>query len=157
MTPKSWLRHAKAVSTLESLSAGKFERILADPAKPPPAGVKRILLCSGKIYYDLEKEREEKARRDIAMLRLEQLYPLRKEELETMLAAYPAGTPVRWVQEEPENMGPWRYLFAQFGEQLFGKYPFAGIQRESSASPATGSASRHKGEQAELIKRAFAL
>ncbi|HTL17101.1 MAG TPA: 2-oxoglutarate dehydrogenase E1 component, partial [Patescibacteria group bacterium] len=156
MTPKSLLRYARSFSSLEACSAGQFERILPDPAQPPPAMIKRILLCSGKIYYDLEKEREETGRKDVVILRLEQLYPLRRDQLQQSLSTYAAGTPIVWVQEEPENMGAWRYLFAQFGTQFFGR-PLSGVYRENSASPATGSATRHKREQAELIKRAFTL
>jgi 2-oxoglutarate dehydrogenase E1 component len=153
MTPKSLLRHPKAVSTLDACSKGSFERILRDPGAA--VDVKRILLCSGKIYYDLEKEREENGRKDVAIIRLEQLYPLRREELQNVMASYPTESQVLWVQEEPENMGAWRYLFAQFGPQLFGRR-FSGIYREASASPATGSANTHKREQVELIKSAFA-
>ena len=114
-----------------------------------------MLLCSGKVYYDLEKQQEESKRGDVAIIRLEQLYPLRAAELESVVAQYKEGTPVMWVQEEPENMGPWRYLFSRFGPKLFGKYPFSGIYREASASPASGSASRHKREQLELVKQAL--
>ncbi len=155
MTPKSLLRHPKAVSTLDECAAGRFQRILSDPASPKASAVKRVLLCSGKIYYDLEKQRDEAGRSDVAILRLEQLYPLRPSELQSILGPYAKGTPVIWVQEEPENMGAWRYLFAQFGPQLFGQHPFSGIYREPSASPATGSASRHKREQLELVKQAL--
>jgi 2-oxoglutarate dehydrogenase E1 component len=118
--------------------------------------VSRVLLCSGKIYYELEAHREEAKRHDVAIVRLEQLYPLRRELLETALAAYPEGTPVYWVQEEPMNMGAWFYLRVHFGENLFGRFPFAGISRASSASPATGSHRRHKQEQQEIIAKAFA-
>ena len=154
MTPKSLLRFVKAVSTLEECAVGSFQRILPDPARPDPAQVKRILLCSGKIYYDLEKYREENARRDVAIIRIEQLYPLRRVELETALARYAEGTPVVWVQEEPQNMGAWHFLLVQVGREL--RNPFSGVYRERSASPATGSANRHKREQTELVKQAFA-
>jgi 2-oxoglutarate dehydrogenase E1 component len=112
-------------------------------------------MCSGKIYYDLAEHREETKREDVAIVRLEQLYPLRRELLERALAGYPEGTPAFWVQEEPANMGAWNFMKIQFGEKLFGRFPFDGIAREISATPATGSAKRHKQEQTEIIQRAF--
>lgn len=154
MTPKSLLRHPKVVSSLDELAEGRFQRILADPATDPK-GVKRLLLCSGKIYYDLEAEREELGRDDVAILRLEQLYPLHDESLHAALAPYADGTPVFWVQEEPENMGAWRFLKVQWGEKLLDRLPLFGITRPASASPATGSGSSHRLEQAELLKAAF--
>ena len=155
MTPKSLLRHPKVVSSLADCANGQFQRIIPDTL--PPAGVKRVLLCSGKVYYDLEKHREETSRNDVAIIRVEQLYPLRRNELESIMSRYAQGTPVVWVQEEPENMGAWRYMYTQFGgPRLLGVYPFSGIYREASASPAAGSTNRHKREQAELVKQAFA-
>ena len=155
MTPKSLLRHPKVVSSLEECAAGFFQRILPDRKAVEVSVIKRLLLCSGKVYYDLEKHRDETKRGDVAILRLEQIYPLNQAELESIVSQYAKGTPVFWVQEEPENMGAWRYLFTRFGPKLFGKYPFSGIYREASASPATGSASRHKREQMELVKQAL--
>jgi 2-oxoglutarate dehydrogenase E1 component len=154
MTPKSLLRHPLAVSTLEDFTTGSFQRILADTAVPAGA-VKRILLCSGKVYYDLLEHREETKRQDVAIIRVEQLYPLRHETLQRALAAYPEGTPACWVQEEPANMGAWNFIKIHFGEKLFNRFPFDGITRPISATPATGSAKRHKQEQSEIIQRAF--
>jgi 2-oxoglutarate dehydrogenase E1 component len=88
-------------------------------------------------------------------VRVEQLYPLPAESLRAALGAYRDGTPVFWVQEEPENMGAWHFLRGQLGEKILGKFPFSGIYRPASASPATGSANAHKTEQAELIEQAF--
>ena len=154
MTPKSLLRHAKAFSPLDELSQGTFQRVLADTTVPA-AAVKRILLCSGKVYYDLVEHRDETKREDIAIVRVEQLYPLRAEFLERALAGYQDGTPAFWVQEEPANMGAWNFMKIQLGEKLFNRFPFDGISRAISATPATGSAKRHKQEQAEIIQRAF--
>jgi 2-oxoglutarate dehydrogenase E1 component len=114
-----------------------------------------VLLCSGKIYYELAKEREERKRPDVAIVRMEQLYPLPMEDLKAALAPYRSGTPVYWVQEEPENMGAWRFLLARLGGELFDTWPFSGIYRRSSPSPATGSASAHRMEQKELLMQAF--
>lgn len=156
MTPKSLLRHPKAVSSLDDLSAGRFYPVLADNSVSP-RGVKRVLMCTGKIYYELLEAREEPARRDVAIVRLEQIYPMKHAELETVLAPYRTGTEVVWVQEEPENMGAWRFLKHQFGTHLLGKHPFRVISRPAAASPATGSKGAHEIEQERLILEAMTL
>jgi 2-oxoglutarate dehydrogenase E1 component len=152
-TPKSLLRHPKVISPLDDFSRGHFQRVLPDAAEP--RGAKRILLCTGKIYYELLAWREEHQRNDVAIIRLEQLYPLRADLLEATLKSYDDGTPVLWVQEEPFNMGAWRYLHEKFGKHLFSRLPFAPISRHESASPATGSSGAHKLEQRQLLERAF--
>jgi 2-oxoglutarate dehydrogenase E1 component len=98
---------------------------------------KRILLCTGKIFYELEKFREQNQRDDVAIIRAEQLYPLRAEHLEPALADYRDGIPAFWVQEEPENMGAWRHMLVTFGNTLLDRFPFRGISRPPSATPAT--------------------
>jgi 2-oxoglutarate dehydrogenase E1 component len=113
-------------------------------------------MCSGKIYFDLDRERERAGRKDIAILRLEQFYPLGDETLDAALRSYRDGTSLYWVQEEPENMGAWRFLKIRFGEAVLARLPFKGISRPASASPATGSHSSHKKEQEQLIAAAFA-
>ena len=154
MTPKSLLRHPRVVSSLNEFTTGRFERVLADGGVDSNA-VKRVLLCSGKICYELAQAREDKKRDDVAIVRVEQLYPLAAEYLQAALKDYADGTPVFWVQEEPENMGAWRYLRVRFGEKLFGRLPFAAISRPASASPATGSTSCHKLEQQRIVDAAF--
>ncbi|MGH7828735.1 MAG: 2-oxoglutarate dehydrogenase E1 component, partial [Candidatus Binatia bacterium] len=99
--------------------------------------------------------REKLQRKDIAIVRIEQLHPLPLENLRSVLAGYPDGTPVIWAQEEPENMGYWHYLRVRLGERLFDRLPFSVISRPESASPATGSATRHKREQERLLAAAF--
>jgi 2-oxoglutarate dehydrogenase E1 component len=155
MTPKSLLRHLEAVSTLEECAQGTFRRILPDTFNRPADGIKRIILCTGKIYYELDQYREKTKHEDVAVLRLEQLYPFPQEELYSTLGAYAEGTPVFWVQEEPMNMGAWRHMRIWLGQKICGRFPFSGIYRPASASPATGSASSHKQEQEQLIKAAF--
>ncbi len=155
MTPKSLLRHKRATSPLADLAWGGFRRILPDGGAAPPEGARRVLLCSGKIAYELEEERERRGAGDVAILRLEQLYPLADEALRSALAPYGDGTPVVWVQEEPENMGAWSSLSLRFGNRLFGRLPFRGVSRPPSASPATGSAGAHRLEQDEILERAF--
>ncbi|HEY3915106.1 MAG TPA: 2-oxoglutarate dehydrogenase E1 component [Verrucomicrobiae bacterium] len=154
MTPKSLLREARAVSTLQECAQGKFQPIIPDSLGDAQK-IRRILMCSGKIYYELAQQRESLNRQDVAILRLEQLYPLDEHVLQSALAPYVAGTPVWWVQEEPENMGAWRYLRVRFGETMCGHFPFGGIRRPPSPSPATGSARIHKKDQKYLIAQAF--
>ncbi len=156
MTPKSLLRHPKSVSTLDELANGYFQRIIPDELPEALAAkVKRVLLCSGKIYFELAAQREKSKRDDVAILRVEQLYPLPDEVLQSALAKYADNTPVFWVQEEPQNMGAWYDFRVRFGDRLFGRWPFDGVSRPASASPASGSANAHKREQAALIAKAF--
>jgi 2-oxoglutarate dehydrogenase E1 component len=156
MTPKSLLRHPRVVSPLGDLERGAFRRILPDPAVPPDRA-RRVLLCSGKVYYDLVAGREKAGREDVAVVRLEQLYPLRDEHLAGALAPYPASAPVAWVQEEPANMGAWRHLLSRFPRGLPGGRPLALVARAASASPATGFAGRHRQEQERLVAEALAV
>jgi 2-oxoglutarate dehydrogenase E1 component len=153
MTPKSLLRDPKVVSTLDECATGTFQNIFPDPLATPPDRIRRILLCTGKIYFELDEHRASAHRDDVAIVRLEQLYPLTRETLTAALSRYPQGTPVHWVQEEPANMGALNYLKIQFGDTVLS--PFQGIARAASATPASGSHKRHKQEQAEIIKRAF--
>jgi 2-oxoglutarate dehydrogenase E1 component len=155
-SPKSLLRHPLATSSIEDLATGRLDRVLPDPEEVVGPTVQRVLLCTGKIYYELLKHRQDLGRKDVAIIRIEQLYPFPKKALASALEAYSAGTRVLWVQEEPENMGAWPFLRLRFGERLFGRHPLVGVSREESASPATGSASSHRLEQQELIDRAFA-
>jgi 2-oxoglutarate dehydrogenase E1 component len=154
MTPKSLLRHPGCVSSLDDLVHGSFERVLGD-ATVAPRDVRRILLCSGKVAYELEKRRQELGRRDVAIVRIEQFYPLPRRALEEALAEYAPGTPAVWVQEEPENMGAWRFFRIHFGDKLLDRFPFSGVCRQSAASPATGSKKSHDLEQNELLAAAF--
>jgi 2-oxoglutarate dehydrogenase E1 component len=156
-TPKSLLRLPEATSSLDDLADGRFERVLADDlSAEAKAKVTRVLLCTGKIYYELAKHRKELGRDDVAIVRVEQLYPLPKKALAAALEGYPSGIPVVWTQDEPENMGAWTYIRMRFGRRLVGKFPLSVIAREPSASPATGSGSSHNIEQQELIDKAFA-
>lgn len=155
MTPKWLLRLPNAMSPLVEFTRGSFRRILPDVGDRPAAEVSKVLLCSGKVYYDLLMRRDELKRQDVAIVRVEQLYPLPELELQTVLSSYAPETPVTWVQEEPENMGAWRFLKVQWGERLFGTHSFDGISRRASASPATGSHESHALEQDEILTRAI--
>jgi 2-oxoglutarate dehydrogenase E1 component len=149
MTPKSLLRHKHAVSTLEDLADGGFQRIIPDQSVTARK-VKRVLLCSGKVYYDLLAAREVKKRDDVALVRIEQLYPLDPAELTRSLEIYPESAKLVWVQEEPFNMGAWYYLRARYSLRRI-----ACVSRPESASPATGSAAAHRLEQQLLLDQAF--
>src|SRR5690606_11466443 len=153
-TPKSLLRHPSATSPLEELESGQFRRVLPD-TRVNPREIKKIFLCSGKIYYELEKIRQERQREDIAIVRVEQLYPLTQDHLRSALEGYPEGTPLYWVQDEPENMGAWRYFKSLFGDSVLGRFPLDSVSRRESASPATGSPAAHKIEHQRLMDDAF--
>jgi 2-oxoglutarate dehydrogenase E1 component len=153
-TPKSLLRHPRTVSSLEDCADGRYARVLPDE-EVAAGDVDRVLLCSGKVYYDLYAARQERERGDVAIVRLEQFYPFPESQLATLLEPYGPDRPVYWIQEEPENMGAWAFLRFHFGDRLLGRHPLTGIYRPASASPATGSHSAHRIEQEELMRKAF--
>ncbi len=155
MSPKSLLRHPLATSSLGDFTDAGFQHIIRDQSGQDPAKTRRILLCTGKIYYDLCAARDERHADDVAIIRIEQLYPLRRDQLLESLGGYPEGTPIFWVQEEPKNMGAWPYINRELPGLLLGLFPWACVSRPLSASPATGSEKRHKLEQAKLIEDAF--
>ncbi len=154
LTPKSLLRHPRVVSPLSELATGTFRRIIPDAIRRDGSPA-RVLLASGKMAVELEEERQARGRPDVAVLRVEQLYPLPDDAVREALAPYPAGTPAIWVQEEPVNMGAWPHLRARHGETLLGSWPLSVIARAESASPATGSAAAHRLEQRQIHDRAF--
>jgi 2-oxoglutarate dehydrogenase E1 component len=156
LTPKSLLRHPQVVSPLSELTSGRLRRILPD-ARQNPAETSGVLLSSGKMYYDLVDAREKQKRQDVAILCVDQYYPLRNQAIAQALKPYPAETPVIWVQEEPENMGAWGYWKHRYGFRMFDKYPLSFVARTPSASPATGSNAAHYREHDDLITRAFRI
>ncbi|MDZ4686463.1 MAG: 2-oxoglutarate dehydrogenase E1 component, partial [Planctomycetaceae bacterium] len=151
MTPKSLLRAAHVASPMTDLATGTFRRVLPDALARSDSEVKQVILCMGKIYYELAARRDKLGRNDVAILRLEQIYPIPQTELLEQLSRYAPEASVTWVQEEPENMGAWRYLRALWCDRVFGRNPFAGISRPASASPATGSQHSHELEQQEIL------
>jgi 2-oxoglutarate dehydrogenase E1 component/2-oxoglutarate decarboxylase len=157
-TPKSLLRAKAAVSQVADFTEAGFQPVLPDPGpggRPLEAdGVRRILLCSGKVYYDLAAQREAKKSTDTAIIRVEQLYPLPAEQIRAAIEQYPNGTDVVWVQEEPANMGAWQFMAVNLPEHLVGR-TFRRVSRRASASPAVGSAKVHDAEQRELIASAL--
>jgi 2-oxoglutarate dehydrogenase E1 component len=156
MSPKSLLRHPAVVSSVAELTEGHFQHIIPDATVDPPA-VERVLLCTGKVYYDLLAARELHAKNDVAIIRVEQLYPLHTEEILENLASYPEGIRVTWVQEEARNMGAWTYMNRVLPSLLLTSFKWSGVSRPLSASPATGSLSRHNLEHAKLLEEALGL
>jgi len=156
-TPKRMLRHHRAVSTLNDLMTGSFHEILDDAAAPNAAKVTRILMCSGQVYYDLLAAREERKIEHVAIVRLEQMYPFPASGARVILSRYPQATEVVWVQEEPRNMGAWRFVQEQMQAILDDtRRVIRYVGRPASASTSTGSLKRHQQEQAELLEAAFA-
>jgi 2-oxoglutarate dehydrogenase E1 component len=155
MSPKSLLRSDEAACTIDELATGSFQRIIPD-REIAPKKAKRVIACSGKLYYDLAKKRAELGRDDVAIVRFEQLYPLRAEEIRDTFAGYADGTDLVWAQEEPWNSGAWFFINARLPAILEQRLPLRCVSRVESASPATGSEAAHKLEQAQLIEEAFA-
>jgi 2-oxoglutarate dehydrogenase E1 component len=154
LTPKGLLRHRAFVSDLSEFGVGGFRRVITRGRLGH--GVSRVLMATGKMGFELERHPKDQAEQEqMPLVYLEQLYPLPRKELEAALDGLEDGTSVIWVQEEPENMGAWRYLRAELGERLLGRLPFSCVCRRSSASPATGSLAAHKVEQQQLLKKAL--
>ena len=157
-TPKSLLRHKDATSQLSDLATSNFQPVIADPVADSKA-IRKILLCSGKVYYDLPEVQANRKLDELTIIRIEESYPLPIAALEDALADFPEGTPVCWVQEEPENMGAWRFIWSHLASRengrLLGRFPLSVVCRPASASPATGSATSHKFEQRTVLHAAF--
>lgn len=147
-TPKSLLRTRASFGTTAQLESGRFEPLIVDEVE----GARRLILCAGKVYHDLDARRRELGLDDVAIVRLAQLYPIPTEELEDVARRHPEADPV-WCQEEPENMGAHRFLWSHLRD-IFGREPlYAG--RRAAGSPATGSAKVHRQQQSELVDRAL--
>ncbi len=156
MTPKSLLRHPKVISSVEDLTSGVFHPMLVE-AVDDPSSIRKILVCSGKIYYDLLAARDARHSTDTAIVRMEQLYPFPEAEFADMLAGYPAAGELVWVQEEPRNMGAWAFMRGWIQPTIQAQHRQIGYAgRPESASPAPGSHKRHEQEHAEIIAQAFA-
>ena len=153
-TPKSLLRHPKCQSPLEDFLGGSRFREVLDDTKVEPEKVRKVLFCSGKIYYELESFREEKGQDHVAIVRLEQLHPLPVKQLETVIEQYSNCQTWCWVQEEPENMGAWCFMNRKF---KFTPKPLQLVSRKESSSPAGGFAKIHQQNQQALIERAFSI
>jgi 2-oxoglutarate dehydrogenase E1 component len=154
MSPKSLLRHKMAVSDLPAFTDATFQPVLPEPAALDPAAVHRVLLCSGKVYYDLLMGRDQRNVSDVAIIRVEQLYPYPSAEITAALAPFTAAIEVCWVQEEPWNQGAWHFIGPRL-EPLIGERPLRYIGRDEAASPASGSYKIHQAEQADIVDRAL--
>jgi len=155
-TPKSLLRHAKAVSTVAELTSGGFREVLPDSGSIDPEQVTRVVFCSGKIYYDLLAAREARQANHVVLVRIEQLYPFAESDANDALLRYPPTAEVVWAQEEPRNMGPWRFMQEQIQPLLAPtSRVLRYVGRPESASPATGSGRRHQEEQAAITDEAM--
>jgi 2-oxoglutarate dehydrogenase E1 component/2-oxoglutarate decarboxylase len=158
-TPKSLLRAKAAVSPVSDFTDEGFRQVLPDPGlggRPLDGGaVRRVLLCSGKVAYDLMAQRETAGRADTAIVRVEQLYPLPAQQIRETLDRYPNADDLVWVQEEPANMGAWQFMAVNLPEALGGR-SLRRVSRRASASPAVGSAKVHEAEQRELVAQALA-
>jgi 2-oxoglutarate dehydrogenase E1 component len=155
MTPKSLLRHKECTSSLDELACGCYQRALPEIDPIDPEKVKHIILCSGKVYYELLARRRDMKRNDIAIVRVEQLYPFPGPELNLLLGRYKATNDLVWVQEEPKNQGAWDFVKPRIPAMLDKDWDLYYVGRESSSAPAVGSAKLHAVQQRELVKRAI--
>lgn len=149
MSPKSLLRNPEVISPLKDFTTGRFKEIL-DDRNVDPKKVKRLLLCSGKIYFDLLHEQKKSKREDVAIIRIEQLFPFPESQMIEIREKYNKDVKVLWVQEEPENMGAWTYILRKYRHKVD-----EGVFRHPSASPATGYSKVHVKEQQEIVNKAF--
>ncbi|MEM7229450.1 MAG: 2-oxoglutarate dehydrogenase E1 component, partial [Planctomycetota bacterium] len=152
MSPKSLLRHPKAVSTVDELVNGRFQHVVDDPGVQKPADVRRLLLCSGKVYYDLMAQRDAENASHVAIVRLEQLYPYPAEPMKAMLARYSNVEDVLWVQEEPQNMGAYRYIEPRLRDVHGLDVTYVG--RDANSTPAVASTKMHNREQETIVTHA---
>jgi 2-oxoglutarate dehydrogenase E1 component len=153
-TPKYLLRSKDSRSPVSAFTEGSFEEVLDDPNVTDPASIRRVVLCSGKVAFDLMK-RQVSTQAPVAVVRLEQLYPFPASRIIGLLDRYENADSVFWVQEEPENMGPWPFVHTRLHNLLPGRAKLGHSSRSESGSPATGSAAVHQQEQEELVERAF--
>ncbi|HRZ76101.1 MAG TPA: hypothetical protein P5248_01955, partial [Bacteroidales bacterium] len=148
-TPKSLLRHPACVSDLREFTSGGFREVI-DDASVDPEGVRKLVFCTGKVYYDLLEERERRQAWDTALIRLEQIHPMPTLQLERVIARYPKAYKYLWTQEEPANMGAWSFVARKFNE-----VSLMLVARPESGSPATGSPTLHKERQAKIMEKTF--
>jgi 2-oxoglutarate dehydrogenase E1 component len=151
LTPKSLLRHKAAVSPVDEFTSGHFQEVL-DDTRADPQRVRRVVLCSGKLYYELVEQRSQEEAGDVAVVRVEQFYPFPEELLRRVIARYRKAKEWVWAQEESQNMGGWTFMEPRL--RALGPAP-AYVGRDASASPATGSRAIHLREQKELVEAAI--
>jgi len=155
MTPKSLLRHPLSVSRLEELGTGGFNPVIDEIDDVKPSAVTRIVLCSGKVYFDLLKSRRDVKAESVAIVRLEQLYPFPSEEYEAILRKYSNAREIVWCQEEPQNQGSWYQIRHRLQSKLGPKHELLYAGRAGAAAPATGISALHEQQQKNLVTAAL--
>ncbi len=155
MTPKSLLRHPLSVSRLEELSGNAFQTVIDEIDDVRPSEVKRIVFCSGKVYFDLLKSRRESKAETVAIVRIEQLYPFPSEEYEAILRKYSSAREIVWCQEEPQNQGSWYQIRHRLQSKLDENHELLYAGRAGAAAPATGIAALHEQQQKNLVAAAL--
>jgi 2-oxoglutarate dehydrogenase E1 component len=154
-TPKRYLRGREAYSPAAELTDGHFHEVLDDPGISDPEPVRRIVLATGKVAVDVMGQRDKSSRPDVAVVRIEQLYPWPADQIAATIARYERAGEVVWLQEEPQNMGAWTFVRDRLEELLGPDYRLTRVARVASGSPATGSHAMHALEQADLLARAL--
>ena len=155
MTPKSLLRNKDATSPLSEFTKGGFQTVITDRGELKADKVKRIIACSGKVYYDLVKRRESKGADDVAIIRVEQLYPFPHKAFGAEIKKYPNATDIVWCQDEPQNQGAWFFVQHYVHENMLAGQKLGYAGRAASASPAAGYAHLHQEQQKALVDAAF--
>jgi 2-oxoglutarate dehydrogenase E1 component len=155
MTPKSLLRHPATASAPSELAEGRFQLVIDDAAISQPARVRRLVLCSGKIYVDLAGAEARKNNESVALARVEQLYPFPVEQIRDVLDRYPKLRDVCWVQEEPENIGAWEFVRPLLEQLIDGRWPLRYIGRARNSSPSEGSFTWHTANQRAIVDETF--
>jgi len=155
MMPKSLLRHPQSTSQLSELESGRFQLIIDEREALDESRVDRLVLCSGKVYYDLLQARSEAAHERVALVRIEQLYPFPVDAYAALLARYRNAREVVWCQEEPQNQGAWHQIRHRLQEPLGRKFTLSYAGRAASAAPAAGYYSLHVQQQRELVAMAL--
>jgi 2-oxoglutarate dehydrogenase E1 component len=156
LTPKSLLRHALTASAPRELAESRFQLVIDDEeAKKQAAKVKRLVFCSGKVYVDLVSSEQRQAGTNVALVRVEQLYPFPDDEIRQILDSYPKLRDVCWVQEEPENMGAWEFMRPLLEQAIDGRWPLRYIGRSRNSSPSEGSAAWHQANQRAIVAQTF--
>ncbi len=161
MSPKSLLRHPMAVSELKDLSEGGFQEVILDEGIKNTKEVETLILCTGKLYYELAQERTKSSKTQTAIVRIEQLYPFPTKQIIAVLKSYPRLKNLVWAQEEPKNMGAYQFMYFKLSEVLFKEgfshLPLHYVGRSEKSSPAVGSMARHQNEQAQIVKGCFSI
>ena len=155
MTPKSLLRHPLSVSRLEELSGSGFQNVIDEIDDIKPSAVTRVVLCSGKVYFDLLKARREAKTETVAIVRIEQLYPFPSDEYEAVLRKYSNAREIIWCQEEPQNQGSWYQIRHRLQSKLGDQHELLYAGRAGAAAPATGIAALHEQQQKNLVTAAL--